>query len=107
MRVIIIGAGEVGYQIARFLSYEQIDCVVIDKDRNKIKRISEEIDVAVIEGEGGSSASLREAEADKADILLAVTDKDETNMIACLLAKAMFKNTKKDCEDKKSRIFFQ
>lgn len=90
MRVIIVGAGEVGYQIAKFLSLESLEVVVIDKDRNKISRIAEEIDVAVIEGEGGSPSSLREAEADRADILLAVTDQDETNMIACLLAKAMF-----------------
>ncbi len=90
MRVIIVGAGEVGYQIAKFLSLESLDVVVIDKDRAKTSRISEEIDIAVIEGEGGSPASLKEAEADRADILLAVTDQDETNMIACLLAKAMF-----------------
>jgi trk system potassium uptake protein TrkA len=72
------------------LSLESLDVVVIDKDRNKTNRISEEIDIAVIDGEGGSPSSLREAEADRADILLAVTDQDETNMIACLLAKAMF-----------------
>lgn len=87
MRVIIVGAGEVGYQIAKFLSLEAIDVVVIDKDRSKLKRIIEELDVAVIEGEGGDPSALKEAGADKADILLAVTDKDETNMIACLLAK--------------------
>ncbi|MBE0427172.1 MAG: Trk system potassium transporter TrkA [Nitrospirae bacterium] len=90
MRIIIVGAGEVGYQIAKFLSLESIDVVVIDKDRSKLKRIVEEIDVAVVEGEGGDPSTLREAEADRADILLAVTDKDEINMIACLLAKAMF-----------------
>lgn len=90
MRVIIVGAGEVGYQIARFLTLEDIDVVVIDKDKSKLKRVSEELDVAVIEGEGGDPSILKQAEADKADILLAVTDKDETNMIACLLAKAMF-----------------
>ncbi|MCG2721123.1 MAG: Trk system potassium transporter TrkA [Thermodesulfovibrionales bacterium] len=90
MRVIIVGAGEVGYQIAKFLSLESLDVVVIDRDRNKIRRMAEEMDVAVIEGEGGSPSSLREAEAERADILLAVTDQDETNMIACLLAKAMF-----------------
>ncbi len=106
MRVIIVGAGEVGYQIAKFLSYEQIDCVVIDRDRNKIKRISEEIDVAVIEGEGGSASSLRQAEADKADILLAVTDQDETNMIACLLAKSMFKIPRKIARIRNSEYFF-
>jgi len=87
MRVIIVGAGEVGYQIAKYLSLEAIDVVVIDKDRNKIKRITEELDVAVIEGEGGDPSTLQEAEAGKADILLAVTDRDEINMIACLLAK--------------------
>ncbi|MEW6569920.1 MAG: Trk system potassium transporter TrkA [Nitrospirota bacterium] len=90
MRVIIVGAGEVGYQIAKFLSLEPLDVVVVDKDRDKLRRIAEEIDVAVIEGEGGNPSTLKEAEADKADILLAVTDRDETNMIACLLAKAMF-----------------
>jgi len=90
MRVIIVGAGEVGYQIAKFLSLESLDVVVIDKDRNKTARIAEEIDIAVVDGEGGSPSSLTEAEADRADMLLAVTDQDETNMIACLLAKAMF-----------------
>jgi len=90
MRVIIIGAGEVGFQIARSLSSEGVDVVVVDKDSQKIKRISEELDVAVIEGEGGSPSVLKEAGADEADILLAVTDTDETNMISCLVAKVMF-----------------
>jgi len=87
MRVIIVGAGEVGYQIAKFLSLESIDVVVIDKDKDKLRRVIEDLDVAVVEGEGGSPSTLKEAEADRADILLAVTDKDEINMIACLLAK--------------------
>lgn len=87
MRVIIVGAGEVGYQIAKYLSLELIDVVVIDKDKDKLRRVIEDLDVAAVEGEGGSPLTLMEAEADKADIILAVTDKDETNMIACLLAK--------------------
>jgi len=87
MRVIIVGAGEVGYQIAKYLSLESIDVVVIDKDKDKLRRVIEDLDVAAVEGEGGSPSTLMEAEADKADIILAVTDKDETNMIACLLAK--------------------
>jgi len=90
MRVIIVGAGEVGYQIAKFLCAEGIDVVVVDKDKGKLNRIAEELDVATIEGEGGDPSALKEAEADRADILLAVTNSDETNMIACLLAKAMF-----------------
>jgi trk system potassium uptake protein TrkA len=87
MRVIIVGAGEVGYHIARFLSLESIDVVVIDKDKDKLRRVIEDLDVAVVEGEGGGPSTLKMAEADNADILLAVTDSDETNMIACLLGK--------------------
>ncbi|MCK5505345.1 MAG: Trk system potassium transporter TrkA [Thermodesulfovibrionia bacterium] len=90
MRVIIVGAGEVGFQLARLLSVEDIDVVVIDKSKEKLKRISAELDVALVEGEGGSPSILKEAGADEAEILLAVTDMDETNMIACLVAKVMF-----------------
>ncbi len=90
MRIIIVGAGEVGYQIAKFLSLESLNVVVIDKNRDKLKRIADEVDIAVVEGEGGNPSTLQKAGADKADILLAVTNRDETNMIACLLAKAMF-----------------
>jgi len=90
MRVIIVGAGEVGLQLARFLSAEDIDVIVIDKSKEKLKRISEELDVALIEGEGGSPSILKDAGADSADLLLAVTDMDETNMVACLVAKVMF-----------------
>lgn len=90
MRVIVVGAGEVGFQLAKFLSAEKIEVVVIDKNKDKLKRISEELDVALIEGEGGSPSILKEAGADDADILLAVTDIDEANMISCLVAKVMF-----------------
>ena len=90
MRVIVVGAGEVGFQLTKFLSAENIEVVVIDKSKDKLKRISEELDVALIEGEGGSPSILKEAGADEADILLAVTDIDEANMIACLVAKVMF-----------------
>ena len=91
MRIIIVGAGEVGLQLATFLSAENIDVVVIDKSKEKLKRLSDELDIALIEGEGGAPSVLEEAGADEADILLAVTDMDETNMIACLVAKVMFR----------------
>lgn len=106
MRVIIVGAGEVGYQIARFLSIEGVDVVVIDKDKEKLRRVSDELDVAVIEAEGGDPSALKEAEADKADIILAVTNSDETNMIACLLAKAMFKIPRKIARIRNPDYFF-
>jgi len=90
MRVIIVGAGEVGYQIAKFLTYEGVDVVIIDRDGSKLRKISEELDIATIEAEGSDPSAFKEAGADKADLLLAVTNSDETNMIACLIGKAMF-----------------
>lgn len=106
MHIIIVGAGEVGYQIAKFLAQEGIDVVVIDQDREKLKRISEELDVAIIEGGGGDPSVLKEAEAEKADILLAVTNSDETNMIACLLGKAMFNIPRKIARIRNPDYFF-
>ncbi len=91
MRIIIVGAGEVGFQIARILTAEGIEVVVVDKSKEKLKRVSEAIDVSVVEGEGGVPSVLKDAGADEADILLAVTDLDEINMIACLVAKVMFR----------------
>ncbi len=90
MRVIIVGAGEVGYNIAKFLTYEGIEVVVIDRDGEKLRRISEELDIAVVEGEGSDPSVFKEAGAKNADLLIAVTNNDETNMIACLIGKAMF-----------------
>ncbi len=91
MRVIILGAGEVGYHIARYLSMESIDVLVIDRDKHKLSRLAEDLDVAILAGEVSDSEVLREAGAERADMLLAVTDSDEANMIACLLARTMFK----------------
>ncbi len=106
MRVIIIGAGEVGFQIAKFLASEEVDVIVIDQDKEKLRRINETLDVATIEGSGGDPSVLKEAEADKTDMLLAVTNSDETNMISCLLAKAMFKIPRKIARIRNPDYFF-
>lgn len=95
MRAIVIGAGEVGYQIAKFLTLEGVEVVVVDTDKDKLKRLSEELDVAIVLGEGGSPSALEEADAGHADMLLAVTNSDETNMIACLLAKSSYRIPRK------------
>lgn len=95
MRVIVIGAGEVGYQLTRSIVAEGSDVVVVDKDPSKLQRISEDLDVATIATDGSNPKSLEEAGAANADILLAVTDSDETNMITCMLAKAMFPSLKR------------
>ena len=86
MKVIIIGAGEVGYHIADVLSREGIDTVVIDKDEERLREIAEALDVQTVVGSGSSPEVLKRAEITNADMVVAVTDSDETNMIACLLA---------------------
>ncbi len=87
MRVIIIGAGEVGYHIAKKLSEENQEVVLIDKDPAKIRRISENLDVQSFLGSGTSPQILRGSGVEEAELLVAATDSDEVNLIACLLAR--------------------
>ncbi len=95
MKIIIIGAGEVGYHIAHRLSLENKDVVVIDTDDEAVRRVSENIDVQAICGSGSSPSILEEAGIREAEILLAVTDSDETNLIACLMTDLLSSSTKK------------
>ncbi len=89
MKIIIIGAGEVGFNIAQKLSEEAQDVILIDKDPEKIKRIADELDVQTLLGSGTSPKILRESGIKDADLLIAATDSDEVNIIACLLAQNM------------------
>lgn len=89
LKVIIIGAGEVGFHIARRLSAEAKDVVVIDKDAKALKRIIEYVDVQTVEGSGSAPGVLQDAGIDEADVMLAVTDSDEINIIACTFASAL------------------
>jgi len=95
LKIIIVGAGEVGFHIASRLSVENKDVVVIDKDPEAIRRVSDSSDVQVITGSGSSPLVLEEAGIKQADILLAVTDSDEINLIACLVANIISPTTKK------------
>ncbi len=89
MKVIIVGAGEVGFHIAKRLASENKDVVVIDRNPAVLQRILDHMDVQVLEGSGCSPLVLREAGVDKADMLLAVTDSDEINLMACTFAKML------------------
>lgn len=95
MKVVIVGAGEVGFHVASRLAHENKDVVVIDKDSDAIRRISDNIDVQVILGSGSSPVSLEDAGIKEAEILLAVTNSDETNLVACLVANIISPYTKK------------
>ncbi|MEE8400351.1 MAG: Trk system potassium transporter TrkA [Desulfobacterales bacterium] len=95
MKIVIVGAGEVGFHTASRLAIEDKDVVVIDKDADAIRRVSEAIDVQVITGSGSSPVVLAQAGIKEADMLLAVTDSDETNLVACLVAHVLSPTTKK------------
>ncbi len=86
MRVIVIGAGEVGFDVARILVQEQHEVVVIDVDDEALERVREKLDLLVLHGTGTSAALLAEAGIEKADMLIAVTAIDEVNIIACMMA---------------------
>lgn len=85
MKVLIIGAGAVGFNIAKQLSKEGHDISVIDEDAKLVKKISESLDVYVVAGNGTSPSVLEAAGARDADLVLAVTTSDEVNIIACIL----------------------
>jgi trk system potassium uptake protein TrkA len=86
MRVIIVGAGEVGYHLAERLSQENQDVVVVETDPERGARASELLDVMTVVGNGASIPVLEEAGVREARILLAVTSQDEVNLISCLAA---------------------
>ncbi len=86
MRVIVIGAGEVGFDVARMLAGEQNDVVIVDNDIDAVRNVSEKLDVLTVTGNGTSADVLEEAGARRADMLIAVTAVDEVNIIACMLA---------------------
>jgi trk system potassium uptake protein TrkA len=87
VRIIIIGAGEVGYHIASRLSREQHDVVVVDHSLELIGRVQEELDVLAYHGHGSNPATLEGAGIAQADMIIAVTNSDEVNLVACLLAR--------------------
>lgn len=90
MRVIVCGAGRVGYGIARRLARENNDVTVIDQSKELIRTVSERLDVRGVVGNGAYPEVLSEAGAREADMIVAVTYSDEVNMISCQIAHTLF-----------------
>jgi len=82
MRIVIIGVGEVGFHVAKALSQEDHDIIVMDIDPIKCKRATESLDVIVVEGNGASPRNLSAANVQDADYVLCLTRVDEVNLIA-------------------------
>lgn len=90
MKIIILGAGQVGTSVAENLVNEANDITVIDNDGKRLQELQNRLDLQTIEGSGAYPDTLLRAGAEDADLILAVTNSDEVNMAACQIAYTMF-----------------
>jgi trk system potassium uptake protein TrkA len=90
MKIIILGAGQVGGTLAENLVGENNDITVVDTNGERLRSLQDKFDLRVVQGHGSHPRVLREAGADDADMLVAVTSSDETNMVACQVAYSLF-----------------
>lgn len=89
LKIIIVGAGEVGYHFAEWLAHEKKEVVVIDINPEALQRAADHLDVQVLLGSGSNPKVLEESGLKNADTILAVTDSDEVNIIACFFANVI------------------
>lgn len=89
MRVLVIGDGKVGHTLVEHLAREGHDVVIVDSNDEVLERTQDTLDVLCIRGNGANAQTLMDAGAKKADVLIAATASDETNMLCCLIAKRM------------------
>ncbi|MBI2384240.1 MAG: Trk system potassium transporter TrkA [Gammaproteobacteria bacterium] len=95
MKIVILGAGQVGSTLAENLASEANDITVVDTDAQLLGDLQDRIDIRTVQGYGSHPSVLRRAGADDADMLIAVTDSDETNMLACKIADVLFRTPTK------------
>lgn len=89
MKIVVIGVGEIGYDLASVLSKEKHDVIVLDRDKDRLEKVSENLDVLCHEGNATSVKDLVDTGVKDADILIAVTSIDEVNMIASMMSKRL------------------
>ncbi|WP_417453258.1 Trk system potassium transporter TrkA [Kiloniella sp.] len=90
MKVVICGAGQVGFNIARYLASENADITVIDRDPGLVNKITDSLDVKGVVGFASHPNVLEKAGASEADMIIAVTHADEVNMVACQICHSIF-----------------
>lgn len=95
MKIIILGAGQVGGTLAENLVGENNDITIVDTNSERLRALQDKYDLRVVSGHGAFPNVLREAGAQDADMLVAVTSSDETNMIACQVAYSLFNTPNK------------
>ncbi|HEY5635959.1 MAG TPA: Trk system potassium transporter TrkA [Burkholderiales bacterium] len=90
MKIVILGAGQVGGSVAESLASEQNDITVVDIDAQRLRALQDRLDLRTVVGNAAHPSVLREAGADDADLIIAVTQNDETNLAACKIAARAF-----------------
>lgn len=89
MRILIAGAGEVGFHLAKLLSYESQNITLIDSNKESLTYAATHLDIKVLKGDATSIAVLRDAKVESTDLVIGVTSSETTNITLCLLAKQM------------------
>ncbi len=95
MKIIILGAGQVGASLAEHLADEQNDITVVDIDSDRLRELQDRLDIGAVTGQASHPDVLHRAGADDADMLIAVTNSDEINMVACQVAYTLFRTPTK------------
>ena len=95
MNIIICGAGRVGFTIAKLLTEQDHSITIIDQSSEDIQKINDSLDVRSIVGKATYPSILEKADAENADMIIAVTKNDEINMLICQIAYTVFKIPKK------------
>lgn len=102
MKIIILGANQVGSTLAETLANEANDITVVDSNAEKLRELKDHIDIGTITGQASHPDVLEKAGGEDADMIIAVTESDEINMVACRVAYSLFKTPKKICRIRSS-----
>ena len=97
MKIIILGAGQVGGTLTEHLADEQNDVTVVDSSDTALRQLQERLDIRTVKGDASKPTTLADAGAEDADMLIAVTDSDEVNMLACAIAYTLYRTPTKIC----------
>lgn len=89
MKIIIAGAGEVGFHLAKLLSYESQDITLIDSDKDSLSYAESHLDIRVLKGDATSISVMNDAQVSQSDLVIGVTSSETTNITLCLLAKQL------------------
>lgn len=90
MYIIVVGGGKVGYYLTKTLLTEEHEVLLIEREADKVENYAERLGAVVLQGDGAEAATLAEAGAARADVVIAVTGEDEDNLVICQMAKQKF-----------------